>query len=317
MLTVWILADDRAGNVNQLLGIAESLDQNTKRIDISYTKAVRLPNWLRDKTCIGITKDSQKALETTDYPDVVLSAGRRSFPIARYIQKKSNGKTKIVQLMNPGLKGFRSADLIVLPAHDLYRGKSKNVLIIEGTPHRITQKRLTEEREKWLPKFASYPSPRLSLIVGGATKKKPFTIQDAQKIVSAVQKLNPASVLITTSRRTPADAVAFFKNAFPGKTTFFYTFGDKSENPYFGLLACADMIVVTGDSMSMCSECCAGTVPVFIFAPDAMMSVKHQRFHQTLFQKGYALPLGSDPKPVKGGFNPSHIVADRILALFK
>lgn len=316
-MLVWILADDRAGNVNQLLGIAEALGRSFERKNIAYTKAVKLPNFLRDGTLIGLTKEAKKAVQTTVYPDVVLSAGRRAFPVARYLQKKSKGKTKVVQLMNPGIRGFKSADLIVLPAHDLYKGKAENVMIVDGSPHRVTEKRLREERQKWLPVFADYPAPRLSLIIGGATKNKPFTVADAEKIVAAVQQLHPASVLITTSRRTPADVVAFLKTAFPPKTTFFYAFGDQGENPYFGLLSCADLIVVTGDSMSMCSECCAGKVPVFIFAPAEMMSVKHRRFHQTLFRNGYALPLGSALKPVKGGFNPSLAIAERILSLLK
>ena len=43
-MMVWILADDRMGNVNQLLGIAEALELPYERKDIRYTKWVRLPN---------------------------------------------------------------------------------------------------------------------------------------------------------------------------------------------------------------------------------------------------------------------------------
>ena len=38
------------------------------------------------------------------------------------------------------------------------------------------------------------------------------------------------------------------------------------ENPYFGYLALADAIVVTGDSVSMTSEACASGKPVYVAA---------------------------------------------------
>lgn len=316
--TVWILADDRMGNVNQLLGVAEALGFPYERKDIRYTKWIKLPNFLRGKTLIGLTKESKNILKTEhQWPDFVLSAGRRSFPVALWIKKMSGNKTKIVQLMNPGKTNFNTADLVILPTHDQYNGPKKNVFLTTGTPHRITPERLREERKKWDKIFKNYETPRVSLIVGGATKNKPFTLEMAQTLLNNVFALSPKSVLVTTSRRTPADVVQFLKDNLPQQTTFFYQFGDKTENPYFGLIACADMIIVTGDSMSMCSECCSTNVPVFIFAPNDMMSEKHKRFHQTLFQEGYALPAGNEIKPVKGGFNPSYEIAQHIKNLFK
>ena len=315
--TVWILADDRMGNVNQLLGIAECLNTPFERKDIRYTKWIKLPNFLRGKSLIGLTKESKDILKTKTYPDLILSAGRRSFPAALWIKKMSNNKTKIVQLMNPGKSHFNAADLIVLPVHDQYKGSMKNVLLTVGTPHRVTPQKLSSEKQKWEPVFKNYPTPRLSLIVGGATKNKPFTLEMAKKLLDNVLSLSPKSVLVTTSRRTPTEVSTFLKQNLPSETTFFYQFGDKQENPYFGLIACADMIVVTGDSMSMCSECCATKVPVFIFAPDDMMSEKHKRFHKTLFDQGYALPAGNSIQSVKGGFNPSDEIVQRIKTLFK
>ncbi len=312
-MKVWVLADDRAGNVNQLLGVAEALGADFERKEIRYNKWIKLPNWARGRTFIGLQKEYINAL-TKDFPDVILSAGRRSFPIARAIKKLSGGKAKIVQLMNP-LNGKRDADLIVLPVHDEYKPKAENVLQVLGTPHRVTKEKLAVERVKWAPVLGKYPEKRVSLLVGGATKNKPFTTDMAANLVKAVMALEPASVLVTTSRRTPADVVAYLKDHLP-EQTFFYQFGDKAENPYFGLLAWADEIVVTGDSMSMCTECVATGVPVFIFAPDEMMSEKHARFHKSLYEAGVAKPTGSRER-AKGNFkNPAQVIAQRILSWF-
>ncbi len=311
MSKIWLLTDDRMGNVNQLLGIAEALEQPFERRDIRYTSWVRLPNFLRGKSLIGVDEQTKQSL-LPPWPDVVLSAGRRSYPVARYIRKKSGGQTKIVQLMNPGSAGFGEADIVVLPAHDNYNGRTDNVLVVTGAPHRVTGAKLKEARQQWKDTLGQYPSKRVSLIVGGATKNRPFTSQMARQLVDGVKALNPQSVLVTTSRRTPKEVVAILKQEL-SQPCFFYQFGDAGDNPYFGLLAWADEIVVTGDSMSMCSECCAVGVPVFIFAPNDMMSPKHKRFHQTLYRDGYAAPLGAATVFPKGSLNPSFTIAEKIL----
>ena len=315
MTTVWILADDRAGNVNQLLGIAEALNTPYIRKDIRYNKWVRLPNFLRGASLIGLTAESKINL-TAPWPDIVLSAGRRSFPVARWIKRQSLGNTKIVQLMNVGWAGFKDADLMVIPEHDSYHGQAKNVLRVSGAPHRITPEKLHAEYDKWNAQFGSFPSPTLSLIVGGATKDKPFTPNMAHKLMDDVLALKPSSVLVTTSRRTPADVIEAIRSRLP-EQSYLYQFGDSGDNPYFGLLAHADTLVVTGDSISMCSECCATSADVYIFAPNEMMSEKHKRFHQGLYDLGYATALGQSQSQTKPDipFNPANIIADKIKSL--
>lgn len=314
MPTVWLMEDDRAGNVSQLLGVAEALGWDFEEKKIEYTKWVKLPNLVRGSSTIGIKNESLDLL-TAPYPDVVIGAGRRIFPLLRWIKKKSKGRTKIVQLMNPSAP-FRYADLIVLPIHDGYKGSAKNVLQTVGAPHRVTREKLDEHKPKWENVLGKMPAPRVSVIVGGPTKNAPFTKQMAQSLGLGVLDLSPASIMVTTSRRTPAEVVDTLKSIFPKEKTFFYQYGDEGENPYFGLLAWADKIVVTGDSMSMCSESCAAGVPVFIFAPEGTAGQKHMRFHNQLYQGGYAMPLGSGRTAFGSPLNASTEVAEKIKSLF-
>ena len=314
MRKVWLILDDRMGNINQIKGVGEALGWPMEEKKISYNRWIRLPNFLRGESTLGISPESLSFLKEP-FPDVVVGAGRRMFPLLRYIKKKSGGKTKIVQLMNPGSWGFSKADLIVLPRHDNYKGKKANVFQTLGSPHRVTQEKLKEEFEKWKPFFEKYPSPRVSVIIGGATKKAPFTLDMAKQLATDVMALKPASLLVTTSRRTPKEVVDYLSDTFPKETTFFYKFGDEGENPYFGLLAWGGEIVVTGDSMSMCSECCAAGVPVYIFAPKGTMGEKHERFHQQLYASGYATALGSGQKAFGGYLNAAKEVAEKIISL--
>ena len=99
---------------------------------------------------------------------------------------------------------------------------------------------------------------------------------------------------------------------------FFYGWGNKEiENPYFGFLALADHIIVTGDSVSMCSEACAAEAPVYIYAPQGTVGKKHALLHRELYREGCAVELTGDPEPVEKSGHKRLNVADEIAARIK
>ncbi|MCQ2914610.1 MAG: mitochondrial fission ELM1 family protein [Alphaproteobacteria bacterium] len=298
MKTIWVLTDDRAGNNNQSLGVAESLGLNIVIKKLCYNKWIRLPNVLRGNSSLGIKKECLKEF-CEPYPDIAIAAGRRASTMLRYLKKKSKGKTKIVQIMFPGAFNQKDYDLIVLPQHDGCHKKAKNILRIIGAAHRVNEEKLKIEKEKWFPIFSKMEGfdklPKVSLIIGGATKDKPFTKEMAQDLADKtnafVKSLGGAFVMVTTSRRTGVEQEKIIDEALKGPK-FFYHFGDTNiENPYFGLLSCADYIIVTGDSVSMCSEAAAGDKPVLIFAPNGFVGKKHAMLHSQLYATMGAQPL--------------------------
>ena len=318
--TIWVLADDRAGNNSQSLGVAEALGFKTEIKKIRYTPWVRLPNCLRGASTIGVDKASVEQLKPP-FPDFAVAAGRRAAPVLRWLKKRSNGKTKIIQIMFAGNCGMKDFDLLVLPEHDGCRLVRPNILRVVGAPHRITPERLKSEREKWVDAFKDLPVPKIALIVGGATKDKPFTpamARDlAQKAVAFSQTVGGGSFLVTTSRRTGSEQEKILRDMLPSPK-YFYGWGDtQAENPYFGFLACADYILVTGDSVSMCSEACAADAPVFIYAPQGSVGKKHALLHQQLYSGGYAQPLDARVSVGKHTpLNAAQAVADEIKRRF-
>jgi uncharacterized protein len=312
--TVWVLLDDRAGNKGQTIGVAQALKWPYEIKNIVYDKWVKLPNILRGASVLGIQKECLTQIKPP-YPDFVISAGRRLYPLSRYIRKISGKKTKIIHLMNPGAAGFRDAFLIALPKHDGYHGKSKNVFETIGAPHKVTPLLLDQEKKKWEQTLEKYPSPRISLIVGGSTKDSPFTLEMAKTFVQKVRQIPHGSFLVTTSRRTPEEVVSYMEKELSGEKCFFYKGQADMENPYFGLLSWADTVVVTGDSISMCAEACATGKPVYIFTESMRISEKHQRFHQELYSLGKAAPLGSPTTPSGGYLNAAEEVAEKVFSM--
>ena len=125
--------------------------------------------------------------------------------------------------------------------------------------------------------------------------------------------------MITTSRRTGTAAeekIMSTLNAFPH---YAYLWGTKDENPYLGFLACADNIVVTGDSVSMCSEATATGKTLRIFTGSDWLTPKHQRFVQSLYEGGFAVDIDGYDTEQTGAMkrlDPALEIGEKIKALF-
>jgi len=96
-----------------------------------------------------------------------------------------------------------------------------------------------------------------------------------------------------------------------------YLWGSKDENPLIGYYACADNIIVSGDSVSMCCESCGTGKPVFVFEGKNWLTPKHSRFAKSLFDAGYAVPLTNGCEKFGGGkvLYPSAEIAAEIKKL--
>ncbi len=303
---LWTLLDNRMGSVGQAKGVMLQLDPEKYQMiekKLVYTKLSGLPNFLRGKTLVGLTPESKQQI-TPPYPDLVLSTSRRTVPIARYI-KKQNPATKLIQLMYPGRTGLKEFSLAVVSEHDKNKAYFPNIQYIVGCPHRTTPQTLAEAEKIWADTFKDLPRPLTAVIIGGKVKGREFTPQNAallgEKIRQFKQKIG-GSLLITTSKRTGIKAQEAILAALKGIPAHTFLWGDKADNPYLGYLACADNIIATGDSVSMCCEACGTGKPVFIFTGRRWLSRKHIRFIASLYKNRCAAALKEhniDFKPEK------------------
>ncbi len=309
---VWALADERAGNRSQCLGVAEALGLGFEVRDLAYTAAAAMPNFVIGASFAGLDADSRVHL-APPWPEVVVAAGRRTAPVARHIKRLDGGRTFLVQVMYPGDAGVDDFDLIAAPGHDTL-AERPNLIRTIGAPHRITPKALAAAADQWRGRLAGLPAPRIALIVGGSTRRRRFTDAMARELGARVSRMAAdagGSLLVSTSRRTGAAGEALLGEiAVPSHV---YRWGDGGDNPYLGYLGLADAVVVTGDSVSMCTEACAVPNPVHIFAPEALTTAKHARLHDQLYAKGYARPLGDSFEAwTHPPLNPANDVAQEV-----
>jgi hypothetical protein len=96
-------------------------------------------------------------------------------------------------------------------------------------------------------------------MVGGRTGGLRFDAEVARDLMARTKELvaaQNASLFITTSRRTPREVVRILESERP-RDSRLYEFDPDSgpdENPYHGLLALADHVIATTDSISMMVE---------------------------------------------------------------
>ena len=73
------------------------------------------------------------------------------------------------------------------------------------------------------------------------------------------------SLLVSTSSRTHSVVADILENCIDVPCCVYRWRPGDPDNPYFGMLAVADSLIVTADSIAMLSEACATEKPVYMF----------------------------------------------------
>jgi hypothetical protein len=113
---IWVLADDRPGNTTQALGLAEALGLDFEVKQLRPALLSMFHNRLLGASIAGIDLRRSSPL-VPPWPDLVIAAGRRTAPVARWIAGESRGGTRLVQLGRKGGDFAELFDLAITPAY--------------------------------------------------------------------------------------------------------------------------------------------------------------------------------------------------------
>ncbi len=283
--TCWVLSDGKAGDEAQCLGVAERLGLVA---DIRRVKP-RIPYvWIMPWGPVDPAEAPDKAGSpiSPPWPDIVIASGRRTVAYLRRIKQEAGSRTPTVFLKDPRT-GTGAADVIWVPQHDKLRGT--NVTVTLTSPHRISPERLAEAlRQK--PSWLAPDNTTVGIILGGDSQHHRFTPQDIERLVSDLTGLTQAgaNLIVTPSRRTPAALASAVRKLCADTGGFFWD--GSGENPYLAILAHADHLVVTADSVNMLGEASATGKPIHLFTPTGGHT-KISSFVSGLVQHGAVRPL--------------------------
>src|ERR1051325_4935218 len=230
---------------NQALGLRERLPLP---IVVKRVRLKRPWRWLAPRAPVSPFGRSEEGSSpmAPPWPRLVIGCGRQSIPFVRAIKRASGGRTLTLQCPHPRIDPPHF-DLVIPPEHDGLTGP--NVLPILGSANRITPGRLAEARAQFAPRFEPLRSPRLGVLIGGARRSYSFGAAEAERLAGALAELaGTHGLMVTTSRRTGKDLSDRIAAVLSGAGADL--FQGEGENPYLGILAWADVFLVTSDSVN-------------------------------------------------------------------
>lgn len=261
---VWVVTGYRAGERSQVVALAEALGWPFELKELKYRKHEFRTSLFRGSDLRGIRLQQSSALRPP-WPDLVISAGMRNEPVCRWIRDQSGGHTRIVHVGRPWAMAERFDLVITTPQYRV--PERSNVLQNTATLHSLTPERLAAEAQSWAAEFAYLPKPRIGVILGGHSGPYTLGSKTAASTAAQVNRLathRNGSLLVSTSARTAPAAIRAFEAAVSVPCYLYRWRKDDPRNPYFGMLALSDELVVTADSVSMLSEACATGKPVYM-----------------------------------------------------
>ena len=252
----WILTEPYAGLQAQALGLAEAagLAPLVRTLKPRWPwSLISAPRWLWPLHAV-----EHEALAGPQ-PGLVLSCGGMAGAVAAALRRP---ELRVVHVQHPRMALDRF-DLVVVNRHDQVTGP--NVIVTRTALHRATPARLAEAAKVWRPVFAHLPRPLVAVLVGGTNGRFRLDAPVAEVLagsLAGMMERDRVGLMLTPSRRTDPAATAALRGRLEplGASVWDGT----GENPYFGMLALADMIVVTIDSVSMVSEAAATEAPVML-----------------------------------------------------
>ncbi|NWG91302.1 MAG: mitochondrial fission ELM1 family protein [Parvularculaceae bacterium] len=288
--TCWVVTDGRVGIEAQALGLAEAIGRETPLAIVRKTVEVgspwnRLPRQLWGDPFARVRPGG--AQFEAPYPDIWIGCGRLSVPLTIAVKARSP-RTFTVQIQDPRAP-LNKFDLVIPPVHDRLIGP--NVISIIGSPNRLPSANCVVKKP---PNAAK----KLAVLVGGPNRVFQFASKEARDLGEQLRLLADSGIelVVTTSRRTPADAVQVLNQALRverAAATTFWREGSRGSdpNPYPQMLADADATIVTEDSVNMAVEAASTGRPVYIWRlrrrPFAVAG-KFDAFHESLRARGAA-----------------------------
>ena len=285
---VWVLVDNRIGNANQAIDLAQKLGEDFEIKHVDYNHFAKLPSTLLSIFPVHVKKSVLASFKKENIPEIIISAGRRTAALAVYLKKISNKETKIIQIMRPNLEA-RDFELIILPQHDNFNHTLSNVVRIIGALTNVKSKvqKGSEEFQKHYPDIKNF----IAVLIGGSTKGYKLTMENSvalSNILALIAENHSLPLFISFSRRTPEKVRNYFKDKFTWPNIIYNPDNPAGGqlNPYPAMLNSAEYIISTTDSISMCSEAASTGKPVYVFCPANFKLKKHNFFIQQLVDLG-------------------------------
>lgn len=258
----WIVSKPYAGSQSQGMGLAQAAGLvGQPRLVDTRMKWKFVPPWLAP----WLLRVMPPHPLAPPWPGVAIGCGADGAALVAAMQQHGRGRgmaTAAVAVQHPGMDPRRFLLVFVNPHDDL---TGPNVVVTRTALHPVTDQRLATARLDWAARFAHLPRPLVSVLIGGSNGRYQLTAAVAQALagqLAAMMRADRVGLVLTPSRRTGPEVRRIFAETLQPLGA--WVWDETDENPYFGMLALSDLIIVTEDSVSMMSEAVATAAPVML-----------------------------------------------------
>lgn len=253
MPTSTILSEPLAGLQAQALGLADAADLTPEVLSLEPRPPWRWLSarmWPAPLRAVGLDDPAS---------DILLGAGGTGAVVTHALRRSGR---RLIQIQHPRMDPARF-DVVVVNRHDGLTGP--NVVVTRTALHRVTAARLAEAATHWAPRLQHLPRPLVAVLIGGSNGRFRLDGAVAAELgsqLAGMMRADRVGLALTPSRRTSPEAHRALADAITPLGGWAWDMA--GDNPYFGLLALADAIVVTEDSVSMVSEAVSTRAPVLL-----------------------------------------------------
>ncbi len=335
---ILILSDGKSGHVNQAKAVAKIIGRimeerakgfkgkaegeliKVKEVEVKFknkfTKRLMnvfgLCSGICCNGCLGCLKlclNNKNFKELSSfYADIVISCGSSLAPLNIMLARENRARNIVV--MKPGLISPAKFDLEIIPEHDRPVRK-KNIVVTKAALNLIDADSMREGAVNLQSRIRSLEQKktRIGVLIGGESKNYTLTCEVTAVVIDELIKAASGlggELLVTTSRRTsPAvDTLIKEKLLRHNLCPVLVIANEKNiEGTVAGILGLSDIVVVSGESISMISEALSSNKSVIVFeiGKKSARNTRHRHFLSSLKEKKYASLI--KPEDLSGEIN--------------
>jgi len=318
-----ILDDGRTGHLRQSQALARQLSINLKKkgkiseeniitlrwrspgaisMFSFYAFAAQYLSFLKREDCLKLFLTDDSFNELMKYKaDFVVSCGSQAAGVNFILSQ--NHQAKSISILTPGLLSKERFNVVVLPEHDKPRAPRRARLITtKVSPNLINTDYLKDQGEGLLRHFSHLKSSvrtKFGVLIGGDTSGVKFDEAQIRELLGQIKDAAlhyNADILLTTSRRTPPAIEQIISKELKNFERCPLCIIANHRNipeAVGGILDLSDLLIVSGESISMVSEALSSGKRTIVFSPHGKYGEKprdkYEDFVLKLNDQGYLM----------------------------
>lgn len=259
---IWVLQGQKLGDNRQMVCLANATGLTTVVKPLRFNILNAVPNWLLGKSLISLTLPSRRLL-APPWPDVIVSAGRRSVPAAMWICRQAKKPVRLVHIGRPWAPLNRFDLVITTPQYALPAADNvlHNLMVLDepGTMD-------ADPGWKTSAGLADLPKPWIGVSIGGPSRPLVFDTRMGKRLAQvandAARKCGGSLILMAGPRSPQKVLDAICRDI---SVPFRFIPWMKDGLRFSQLAPLCDRLLVTGDSASVLACAAAVGRPLEVF----------------------------------------------------